>query len=213
MIKHGFDSESGKSIIEVLIVLVVGAILLTLAVTRMGSAQTNIQRQNLAQEFKINLERARFDSIKRRPSALDTQSKVTINSATSYTVTTDLNQNGVLEGFEGQTKTISSASTVKIIASTSGFPITIRFDWRGKAVAYNTANQVIAMPNFYFCEGSSCTAGTATASNANLITISPSGTVSIAKGGDTLPTFLSPNISNVNRNSGINPLVKVNSNS
>ena len=212
MIKHGFNAQSGKSIIEVLIVLVVGAILVTIAVTRMGNAQSNLQRQNLANEFKVNLDRARFDSIKRRPSTLDTQSKVKINSATSYSLTTDLNQNGVLESFEIQAKDISSSNTVKIISTSESFPITIRFDWRGRAVAYNSAEQPVTMPNFYFCEGTGCNSSTATDSNANIISISPSGTVNLSKGGSTLPTFLAPNISNVNTNSGVNPLVKVNSN-
>ena len=211
MSNHGFNAQSGKSIIEILIVLVVGAILLTTAVTRMGSAQSNMQRQNLASEFKVNLDRARFDSIKRRPSTLDTQAKVKILSATSYSVTTDLNQNGALETFESQAKDISGSNTVKIISSTESFPITIRFDWRGKAIAYNSTEQPVTMPNFYFCEGTGCNASTATSSNANIITISPSGTVNLSKGGSTVPTFLAPNISNVNTNSGINPLVKVNS--
>jgi Tfp pilus assembly protein FimT len=211
MRNHGFNAQSGKSITEVLIVLVVGAILVTTAVTRMGSAQSSMQRQNLASEFKVNLDRSRFDSIKRRPSDLDTQAKVKITSATSYTVTTDLNQNGILETFEGQAKDISATSTVKIISTTGSFPVTIRFDWRGKAVAYNTAEQPIPMPTFYFCEGTGCNASTATDANANIIFISPSGTVNMSKGGATLPTFLAPNVSNVNTNSGINPLVKVNS--
>jgi hypothetical protein len=67
------------------------------------------------------------------------------------------------------------------------------------------------MPNFFFCEGT-CTASTTTVSNADLISISPSGTVAMAKGGDTLPTFTSPNVSNVNTSLGTNPLVKVNGN-
>lgn len=212
MIKHGFNAQSGKSIIEVLVVLVVAAILVTTAVTRMGNAKSNLQRQNLASEFKVNLDRARFDSIKRRPSALDAQSKVVINSATSYAVTTDLNQNGVLETLESQVKNISVSSTVKIISTTGSFPITIRFDWRGKAIAYDSAEQRITMPIFYFCEGTGCNASTATDSNSNIISISPSGTVNLSKGGSTLPIFLAPNVSNVNTNSGINPLVRVNSN-
>ena len=100
MIKVGFNSQSGKSLIEILVVLAVGGILVAMAVVRMTNAQSNLQRQNLAREFKVNLERARFDAVKRRAFNPAELTRITITSATAYSVLTDLDQDGILETSE-----------------------------------------------------------------------------------------------------------------
>ncbi len=51
---------------ELLIVLAIAAVLVTASVALFGRTTANIQRQNAARQFKNYLERARFDSIKRR---------------------------------------------------------------------------------------------------------------------------------------------------
>src|SRR5215203_5571273 len=73
-----FNAQSGKSIMELMIVMTVIAILVTFAVGQLGSSKTNLHRQNLAREFKINLERARFDSVKRRATDPSTMANVKI---------------------------------------------------------------------------------------------------------------------------------------
>src|SRR6188768_3113329 len=96
MKKVEFNAQSGKTLIEMLIVIAVGGILVAMAVTRMINAQSNLERQNLAREFKVNLERARFDAVKRRAISLADMTRITITSATAYKVLIDLNQNGTL---------------------------------------------------------------------------------------------------------------------
>ena len=149
MNKNKFNAQSGKSLMEILIVLAVGGVLVGMAVTRMTSAQSNMQRQNLTREFKVNLERARFDAVKRRAIAVDEMTRITITSATAYNVLTDLNQSGTLETSEIRYVSFSSQSGVKILGTALVFPVTIRFDRFGNTTTVN-ANGLPITPVFTF---------------------------------------------------------------
>lgn len=207
MKEKGFGSQSGKSILELVAVLVVVAVIVTMAITNTEKAQSNLQRQNYAREFKINLERARFDSVKRRPRTTEQMARVVITSDTAYRVHTDLNQNGALNDTDVKNVTIPSQSRVKLLNTNTVYPLTIRFDWRGQ-MAVLDANDDDVTPTFVFCEGS-CTIATADASNANIILISPTGTVSMLSGNQSQPTFTAPNVTAVNGNTNVNPWVTI----
>ena len=196
MKKNKFNAQSGKSLIEILIVLAVGGVLVGMAVTRMTSAQSNMQRQNLAREFKVNLERARFDAVKRRGIA-----KIIITSATAYNVSLDLNQNGTTETAETRYVSFPSLSGVKILGTNLIFPVTIQFDRFGNTTTINASNDAVD-PVFTFCEN--CTLATATVANSNVISLSPTGTVAMLNGGETLPTFGNPTVTAVNGTSEVN---------
>src|SRR5688500_5951938 len=112
MKKNEFNAQSGKSLMEILVVLAVGGILVAMAVTRMTNAQSNLERQNLAREFKVNLERSRFDAVKRRATTLADMTRITITSDTSYKVLIDLNQNGSLEALEERSISFADRSKV-----------------------------------------------------------------------------------------------------
>src|SRR5262245_43359587 len=114
MKKTEFNRQSGKSLVEIIIVLAVGGILVSMAVVRMINAQSNMERQYIAREFKVNLERARFDAVKRRATSLTDMTRITINDATSYKVLLDTNQNGVLDTAEERTVSFGDYSAVKI---------------------------------------------------------------------------------------------------
>lgn len=208
MKKVGNKSQSGKSIIELLVVLVTAGVLITMAVSQAGNAKNNLQRQNLAREFKVHLERARFDAVKRRAEATDEMSKITITSATSYKVKTDLSQDGVLTAAEEQTVSFGNRSSVKIVGTNLVFPVTIRFDYLGHIYALNGNNTAIT-PTFTFCEGAACTASTANVTNSNIIAVSKTGTVAMLNGGETVPTYGNPTVTNVGTSSEINPWVLV----
>jgi Tfp pilus assembly protein FimT len=66
------NSQSGISAIELIIVIVIIGVVVVFAVAQFGSAKPVFDRQNAAREMRVGLERARFDSIKRRTS-LDTK--------------------------------------------------------------------------------------------------------------------------------------------
>src|SRR6185503_16201481 len=100
-----FSFQQGLSILELLIVVAVALILGAVALTQLGNAKTDYQRQNIAREFKIYLERARFDSVKRRPANANDQSRVILASATSFTAIYDRNQNGKVLAANGSIET------------------------------------------------------------------------------------------------------------
>lgn len=207
MKKMKFNAQSGKSLIEMLVVVAVGGILVAMAVTRMINAQSNLGRQNLAREFKVNLERARFDAVKRRAMNLADMTRITITSATDYKVLLDLNQNGVLETSEERKVSFGNRSKVKILGTNLVYPVTIMFDRFGNTTAVNNNGDVIP-PVFTFCEGS-CTLATANVANSNVISVSPTGTVAMLKGGETLPTFGDPTVTNIGTGTGVNNWVVV----
>ena len=117
MITDKFTAQSGKSLIEMLIVLAVMAILVTFAIARLGRAPDNFRRQNITREFKVNLERARFDSVKRRPESYSNMAKVIVNGATSFSVALDLNQNGTIETTEIRLINFSRLGDVRIVGN------------------------------------------------------------------------------------------------
>ncbi len=201
--------QKGASLTEVLIVLTIGSILFVVAASQFGQSDKNLTRQNIAREFKVSLERARFDSVKRRPSNSAEQSRVTILSATSFSYTVDRNQNGRLDT-PGETLTVDfgNRSNVRITGTNFVFPITISFDARGEITVTNGTTPPVISPIFYFCNGS-CTVATADNQNANKIYVSPTGTVIMMGGGDVLPTFAAPSVTTVTSTTAVNPLLAV----
>lgn len=217
MKKRNFVSQRGYSLIEIMIILVITAILVTFVVARFGKAGTQFKRQNISRELKVNLERARFDAVKRRAAA-GQRSEVKILSPTSFTVKTDLNQNGTVSDatdtrtidFSGQTDVTIVGKTIVggvAVGNNLVFPITIKFDQFGRIEAKNgaTTPQDIT-PLFTVCsEG--CTADNATTKNADVIYVSPSGTVAMLNGDEkNAPTFPPPsNITAVPVAENVNP--------
>ena len=144
-------SQKGASVIELLIVFVVIAVLFTMAAAQFGRTGENFERQNIAREFKISLERARFDSVKRRAATWATESRVDITSPTAFSYATDLNQNGILDD-PGEVRVVDfqNRSNVTIQGNGLVFPITVRFDQRGQITVKDGANADVN-PLFYFC--------------------------------------------------------------
>ena len=206
----GTNSQTGASIMELLIVLAVAAILATVAISRFDRSGSNLERQNVAREFKADLERARFDSVKRRASTCSDMSRVTINDATSFSVTTDRNQNGTLETpAETQNMSFAGRSDVTIVGNGVTLPVTIRFDERGHALLSDCVTSPPPnVPLVYFCNGT-CTPATADSQNSNVVFISAAGTVALLTGGSTMPTFANPSVSSIDANLQVNPLLAV----
>ncbi len=193
-----------------LIILAVGGILVAMAVTRMTNAQSNMERQNLAREFKVNLERARFDAVKRRAVTLADMTRIMVTSPTTYKVWIDLNQNGALEASEERTVSFGDRSDVKIFVAgvdLTETDITIRFDRFGNTTTVNADGDTVS-PVFTFCEGV-CTLETATIVNSNVISLSSTGTVAMLNGGETMPTFEDPTVTDVNTGTSINKWVVI----
>ncbi|HEX8737178.1 MAG TPA: prepilin-type N-terminal cleavage/methylation domain-containing protein [Pyrinomonadaceae bacterium] len=205
--------QKGFSLLELLIVIVIVGIISVMAMTQFGRTETRLQRQNIARELKVYLERARFDSIKRRAMVRDTDmARVVITSATAFSVTTDMNLNGVIDTADTRFMSLNGRTDARIMLDSQTFPITIFFDYRGQAIAVDRFNNVIpTIPRFTICDAN-CTVATATPNNSTVINITPTGTVAMLSGGTTLSNVNAPNVTTVSGNTNISNLVYVNGN-
>lgn len=210
MKKINFGSQRGNSLIEIMIVLVIATIVMAFAIVGFGNSKTQFNRQNIARELKVSLERARFDSVKRRAVNAADLAEVKLLSATSFSVKTDINQNGILDASETRTINFNGQNGVQIVGNSLVFPITINFDRYGRITAKDGTSPTPqnVTPIFTICTNN-CTVTNATASNSDVIYVSPSGTVAILTGGSSQPTFQSPNVSNVSVNSNVNPDIRL----
>lgn len=196
---HRRPAEAGISLIELLVVMTLIVAAASIVAARYGSAQQSINRQNVAHSLKSSLDRARADSIKRRPSSAAAMSRVVLVGPNIYSLVTDLDQNGNIDTNESRAFTFNNGVT-RIVGDSLTFPVTIAFDRKGFATATNGSGAVIT-PVFSICDG--CTASTISSANTNTITVSATGTTSIAD-GQALAIAVDPaSISTVSTTSGI----------
>jgi|SRR5436190_4200982 len=198
---HKLNDQSGVSLAETLIVVAIISIVASLAYFKMGTANTQFQRQNVARELKVAFERARFDSVKRHA---DGAGPATVTVTTnSYTVKTDINQNGVFEPEESVPTTFAPNITISEYSGSGPLAISssiiVTFDKRGEITTTGGTSQ------FWVRDNADAPSG----SNANIVLVTPTGTVNLLGGDATLPAFDTPAFSNVPPTTGINGLVSL----
>ena len=179
--------QSGVTLPELLVVLVVIAVLAGFALMQRGAADVQFTRQNAARELKTAFERARFDSVKRRADGV-TVPFATVNiEATRMTLTTDVDQNGVMDASDSLVTNFPPNISV---APRSGLslPLLVSFDRRGEPDVVN--------PHFVVCNGT-CDFTNDTVANANIVYVTSTGTVNMLPGGSTPDTFPTPQIQTV----------------
>jgi type II secretory pathway pseudopilin PulG len=177
-----FNAQSGISIIEILAVITVLSVLTIMAVMQLGRSRTHFQRQRIAREFKVNLERARFDSVKRRANAGNEMAGVILNNSKSFTAITDMNQNGktfnadgTAEASDSRVVNFTDRSDAQILVSdTLNYPITILFNQRGLLTATDKFGNAVN-PVFTICSNK-CTEAS---KESTVISISTTGTVAV----------------------------------
>jgi prepilin-type N-terminal cleavage/methylation domain-containing protein len=187
--------QSGFSLIEVMVVLVMLAILTTIAIMSFGNSKTDLQRQRIAREFKVYLERARFNSVKRRVVDVNEMSRVTLNSPSSFTAAIDLDENGVLDSTDIRQVDFDQRSDKPIVFSNAlNYPVTIRFNQRGQTIVKdNLGNDV--NPLFTICS-KNCSDPLVVNRDLTIISISTSGTVAVLKNGQSPSPLPTPSITN-----------------
>lgn len=202
------ELQNGFSIVELLIILAMVGILSTLAIMQFRSSKTDFERQNITHEFKVYLERARFDSVKRRAINVNEMSKIVLNSSSSFTAALDFDGNGILDSNNDGTPDASDTRQVDftqrsrtqiLVSDTLNYPVTVRFDQRGHITATDSSGSAVD-PVFTICSRN-CTGG-AVQNNSDLsvLSVSTSGTVAILRGGQDPETLPTPSISgNVNK--------------
>ncbi len=205
MSNRGHVSQQGFSLIEILIVLVVVGILATFAFLALGNSGENLDRQNIARSFKVALERARFDSVKRHPANCADQARVELTSPTSFDVVTDQDQNGTLNvGTETRTVDFGNRGNTSIVTPDVSSIVVFRFDAKGQVTSGPCNAQVEIPSTVTFCQ---LPCSTPDSTNSSVIFISPTGTAAYLNGGSTVPTFSDPTIGNVNTT--MNPMLAV----
>jgi prepilin-type N-terminal cleavage/methylation domain-containing protein len=181
--------QDGFSIVELLIVLTIVVILSTLAVMQFRSSKTDFERQNITHEFKVYLERARFDSVKRRAVNAAQMSKITLRP-TRFSVELDFDGNGQLDASDVRTVDFTQRSQTQIrVTDTLSYPVTVVFDQRGHVTSKDSGGNDVD-PVFTICS-KNCTGPTQNNSDLSVLSLSSSGTVAILRGGQdpsALPT-------------------------
>lgn len=196
---HSLDE--GFSFVELMVVIVIIVIVATLALMQRGSANEQFQRQNVARELKVALERARFDSVKRRAvdntagGGVDQRAKVVVN-ANSFVLWVDTDGDGepaAAESVQYPFPTGVTASTY----STGTLPETLHFSMRGEAISSGSSH-------FMVCNGT-CGTAPGTSADTNIVLVTPTGTVNFLAGGSSIPTFTNPSVTSVSNSTGIRP--------
>ena len=186
--KYNFQAQNGLSLVELLVVMVVIAIVAALALMSRPAVNEQLRRQQAARELKVAFERARFDSVKRRADSSTTRAYVEI-FPNSFTLRTDLNQDGTLDASDDKNYPFPSG----IVADGYGFSLgsskLVEFDRRGKASVADGSD-----PEFMICSGASCPTAPGNASTSHTVLVTLTGTVNLLDGGIAVPTFNNPTV-------------------
>jgi prepilin-type N-terminal cleavage/methylation domain-containing protein len=186
------NPQGGFSLIEIFIVLIIIAIVTTFALLAFGSSKVDLHRQAVAREFKIYLERARFDSVKRRAEDPN-RANLILNSATSFTAQLDFNEDGTLQPSETRTVDFTQRSSTQILVTdTFNYPVTISFDRRGHATTVDSLGDEIT-PVFTIC--SNCAEASP---DRSVISLSTTGTVAVTTEEPDPSALPTPVVSNAN---------------
>lgn len=200
---RNWGRELGVSLVETLVVVIIISIVAAIALMQRGSANEQFQRQNVARELKVAFERARFDSVKRHAEGAG-PATVVVNTG-SYTLTTDLNQDGTFQTAETVTTDLTGPNITIAGYMSMTLPVTVTFNKRGEAAAAD--GNGLVNPQFYVCNGT-CPQ-TPSASNANIVLVTPTGTVNLLAGNATPPTFANANVTSVPTGTGISNTVSL----
>jgi prepilin-type N-terminal cleavage/methylation domain-containing protein len=186
-----YRKQSGFSILELLMVIVVVTILATIGIVIFRGAKTDFERQRIVREFKIYLERARFDSVKRRATTAAQMSKIVLNGPFSFTAHLDFNNDGALSPDEERLVDFTSRSSTRIVVSdTLNYPVTILFDRRGHVDSRDAAS-IPVEPLFTIC--SECSSANP---QTTVLSLSTTGTVAVIRNGVLPSAMPTPAITN-----------------
>lgn len=116
-------TDEGFSVIELVIVVTILAVVTSFGVMGIKNAKASIRLSGAAREYASYIERARVYSIRTHADDASERANVAINdNQTSYTVSLDLDGDGVLDT---RTIPLPDGVTFKTVE-------TIAFDWRGR---------------------------------------------------------------------------------
>lgn len=180
-----FHSQSGVSLVELLVVMIIIALVASIAFMSRGSANEIFQRQNGSNQLKQILERARFDSVKRRADGSSARpfARVTVNSD-SFVLRTYNDVTGSVPAATDETVLLAPGVVAAHYNTGIALPMVINYTRRGEPS--------VALPQFRICN-LSCSSPNGT--NSDIVIVTPTGTVNLLPGNATLPTFTNPVLS------------------
>lgn len=185
--------QSGVTVVELLIVVILIAIIAGFALMQRGSANAQLARQNVARDLKTAFERARFDSVKRRADGANVDFATVQVQAAQFTLTTDANQDGDIDDPSDSVVT-PVPPNIEIAAGPGlALPLTISFNRRGEPD--------VADPVFIVCNGD-CNYNNDVA-GANIIHVTSTGTVNFLPGGSNITPFPTPPVQTIPGGTGI----------
>lgn len=138
--KTNLTHNGGFSVLELLIVVTMITVLTGYAYLHIDRARQEMTRENAAHQLTGNLEKARVDSVRRRPTTVNQMASVSMINATVYSVTIDQDGDGTLDA--PRVFTLPSDASLQFDLP---YPRTIYFNWRGRTVDNTGA---IANPSF-----------------------------------------------------------------
>lgn len=203
-LRKKLDKQNGLSLVELMVVVMLIVIVSAIALMQLGTSKEQFSRQNIAVELKNAFERARFDSVKRRATNIggnDRRAKVVVD-ANSISLTT-FTINGTSE--TADTKTTNFAGRNINITSTLTLPYTVYYNQRGE-ITDVSGNSI--SPVFFVCNGT-CDDSNDTSSNANIVLVTPTGTVNMLSGGSAVPAFSPPPVTSIPANTAIKNDVRI----
>lgn len=182
------SGQAGISLVELLVVITIIAVVASLALMQRGSANEQFQRQNASRELKTAFERARFDSVKRRADGVGVPLAYVIVQATQFTLVTDVNQDGDLLDANDAVTSPFAPNINLTPRSGLNLPLTVSFNRRGEPDVTDLRMVV--------CNGT-CDFDSDTASNANVLHVTATGTVEMMPGGANVSAFPTPAVTSV----------------
>ena len=193
--------QRGFSLTELMMVTVVIAVVSAIAIIQINKPRKQFSRQNISRDLKVALERARFDSVKRRAEDPAVRARVIITS-NSFTLATDVDNDGDIDSSDNVITSFAGQSIV-ITGSNITLPATLTYNQRGEVIG---SPGDILSPVFRICNVDCSSPNN---SNSDLLVVTPTGTVNLLGGSSTVPTFNSPTVTTIGGSTDINPLVTV----
>lgn len=132
------NGERGFSLLELILILAVIGIVSGFAYVRLAAAREVMRVTNSSREFTSFVQKARLDSIRRHATTAAAKATVVVNNATTYTVTGDFDGNGVTDSLRQLQQGVTFSATASN-GSAVTLPITLTFDWRGRATCVDSS--------------------------------------------------------------------------
>jgi Tfp pilus assembly protein FimT len=194
----GRKGERGVTLFELLIMLAMMTIITGYAITRISGAQQFMRMENASREFMSYVDKARQDSVRRHagPPGLLPQppmSFVQITGPRTYRVVMDFDGDGNVDA--PRNITVAPDQGVVFNTGTTPLPITIAFNWRGRAVnsAITSIQASYVTPPAFSLQ----TTGAYGSVRSTAINLSTSGDASLANGNANVALPNPVTISNV----------------